>query len=104
MTVAQQEVEHVVTDDETTELRAEIESLRSQIEQLQTALTSRVAIEQAKGVLAERLHLTPDEAFEVLRRAARNTRQPLTRVAALVTASRTTPREVMHELNGHRAA
>jgi hypothetical protein len=49
--------------------------------QLQAALHSRVMIEQAKGVLAERHHVTPDEAFLILRRYARNHNRPLTPLA-----------------------
>jgi AmiR/NasT family two-component response regulator len=50
-------------------------------EQLQTALNSRVMIEQAKGVLAERTGTTPAEAFRDLRRYARNSGTTLARVA-----------------------
>jgi GAF domain-containing protein len=49
--------------------------------QLQVALNSRVMIEQAKGILAERLEMTPDEAFVMLRRYARNHNHPLTQLA-----------------------
>jgi GAF domain-containing protein len=50
--------------------------------QLQVALNSRVMIEQAKGILAERLQTSPDDAFLVLRRYARNNNYALTELAA----------------------
>ena len=49
--------------------------------QLQLALTSRIVIEQAKGVLAERLRISPDNAFEVLRGAARSRNRLLSDLA-----------------------
>ena len=40
--------------------------------QLEHALQSRVAIEQAKGIVAERYRLGLDEAFDFIRRASRS--------------------------------
>jgi AmiR/NasT family two-component response regulator len=51
------------------------------IEQLQSALNSRVVIEQAKGVVAERGGLDMEQAFAVLRRYARTTQQRLSDLA-----------------------
>jgi len=50
-------------------------------DQLNHALNSRVTIEQAKGVLAERLNLGMDKAFAVLRSHARNHNLRLAEVA-----------------------
>ena len=50
-------------------------------EQLQTALNSRVIIEQAKGKLAERLKVDMDQAFSVLRDHARTRNLRLSDVA-----------------------
>jgi hypothetical protein len=69
-------------------------------EQLQHALTSRIVLEQAKGVLAARLGCDVAEAFEVLRAHARNGNLRLTEVArevvedglVLPAVSRRTPR------------
>jgi GAF domain-containing protein len=52
--------------------------------QLQQALDSRIAIEQAKGILAERFHLEMADAFSQLRRFARRTNQRLSDVASAV--------------------
>jgi ANTAR domain-containing protein/GAF domain-containing protein len=49
--------------------------------QLQTALDSRVVIEQAKGILAERVKVDLDQAFRLLRSHARDTSRPLAAVA-----------------------
>ena len=49
--------------------------------QLQHALDSRVTIEQAKGMIAERLHIDMDQAFAILRAMARSNRIHLTSVA-----------------------
>ena len=51
---------------------------------LQRALTSRIRIEQAKGILAERTSGTVDEAFESLRSYARRHRLCITVIAERV--------------------
>ena len=53
-------------------------------EQLQTALNSRVLIEQAKGVLAERLHVAVDDAFTLLRSSARSRNRRLSDLAQAI--------------------
>lgn len=50
--------------------------------QLEGALVSRIVIEQAKGVLAERHGIDIQEAFERLRHEARATRRKIHEVAA----------------------
>jgi GAF domain-containing protein len=56
------------------------------VEQLQFALTSRVIIEQAKGVLAERCGVDMGEAFTMLRKHARNNNLRLADVAKGIVA------------------
>jgi hypothetical protein len=62
----------------------------ARVAQLQHALTSRIVVEQAKGMLAERYSLTPDEAFELIRLAARSNGL---KVHALSNSVVTSPRE-----------
>jgi GAF domain-containing protein len=50
-------------------------------EQLQNALNSRVMIEQAKGLLAERLQISVSDAFAVLRSSARSRNRRLADLA-----------------------
>lgn len=62
----------------------ELEEARTLAQQLQHALDSRIIIEQAKGILAERNQITPAEAFQRLRKYARHTQTRLHDVAAQV--------------------
>jgi hypothetical protein len=71
-----------------------MEFLLERIAQLQTALDSRVVIERAKGVLAERYGVGYDEAFEALRQAARSSRMELKAVAQRIVDDRQTPNEI----------
>ena len=61
------------------------------VSELQGALDSRVIIEQAIGILAERFDLPFEDAFEVLRAAARNSRREVRAVAEDLRVSRETP-------------
>ncbi len=61
---------------------------------LQHALTSRIAIEQAKGMIAEHNHVDMDEAFARLRAYSRNHNRRLTEVAEAVVAGTTDVRSI----------
>jgi hypothetical protein len=50
----------------------EVGQLRLSVKQLEHALAARVVVEQAIGVLTERQHSSPREAFERLRKVARS--------------------------------
>jgi hypothetical protein len=70
-------------DDETDE----VARLRVAVTQLEHALATRVVVEQAIGVLAERQHSTPRAAFERLRKAARSRGRRVHDLARMVVAS-----------------
>jgi AmiR/NasT family two-component response regulator len=84
---------------------SELESLQRQLgavklenAQLRTALESRIVIEQAKGVLIERLDLPADDVFPLMRAAARRARMNLHDLAAEVLQSRVTVGYIEREL------
>jgi AmiR/NasT family two-component response regulator len=84
--------------DELAELRARVADLEKQNEHLRVGLASRIVIEQAKGVLIERLDLPPDEIFELLRAAARRSRTNLHTIAAEILQTRVTPDYIMRQI------
>jgi transcriptional regulator with GAF, ATPase, and Fis domain len=53
-------------------------------EQLQTALNSRVVVEQAKGAIAQTYGVSVDQAFELLRSYCRRNQLPLGKMARLI--------------------
>jgi signal transduction protein with GAF and PtsI domain len=65
----------------------EVDRLRVAVTQLEHALSARVVVEQAIGVLAERHHLAPRTAFERLRKAARSRGRKVHDLAREVVAS-----------------
>jgi hypothetical protein len=75
------------------------------IRQLQEALDSRVVIEQAKGILSERFALNIDDAFELLRLAARTSGLKINSLAAQLVVNRRTPPAIAEALVrlGYRA-
>jgi hypothetical protein len=65
----------------------ELSRLRLAVGQLEHALSARVIVEQAIGVIAERQRLTPRQAFERLRKAARSRGRRVHDLARMVVAS-----------------
>jgi hypothetical protein len=65
--------------------------LRATVGQLEHALATRIRVEQAIGVLAERHRIKPRQAFEQLREAARNRGRKVIDIAGDVVASATNP-------------
>jgi AmiR/NasT family two-component response regulator len=67
---------------------ARLEQLEKEVRELRIALESRIVIEQAKGVLSAVLDMAPEDAFEILRCQARNTRRHIHDVAREVIDTR----------------
>jgi hypothetical protein len=63
------------------------ESAVARVQHLETAMASRAAIEQAKGILMERGRLSADQAFEALARASMAANRKLRDVAEHVVAT-----------------
>jgi GAF domain-containing protein len=73
-------------------------------EHLQTAVNSRVLIEQANGILAERLQVDVDQAFVLLRRGARSHNRRLSDLAyAIVAGARPPSADVIKQRAAPRA-
>ncbi len=72
-----------------------VRELQTTVLQLQSALDSRVMIERGIGMLAERFALTLPDAFELLRKAARDSRREVRALAEELLESRgRTPDEI----------
>ena len=72
-----------------------VDALLEENRQLREALESRIRIEQAKGILAERLELDVGQAFELLRYSARSKRIRIHELAARVLPNEPTPLEIV---------
>jgi AmiR/NasT family two-component response regulator len=81
-----------------TSLQRRVAELELENEQLRHALASRIIIEQAKGVLVERLDLPPKEVFELIRSAARRAGMKLPELAAEILRSRVTPELIQQQI------
>src|ERR1700735_5502170 len=86
-------------------MEEEAHRLRTTVGQLEHALTARIRIEQAIGVLAERHRIRPRQAFEQLRTAARNRGRRVIDIATDVVASASNPLlQLPEELSRQRTA
>ena len=70
--------------------------------QLEHALESRIGIEQAKGIVAERYGLDVEEAFELIRRTARSHRMKLYDLVGAIRPGQETPVELAELIAAER--
>ena len=95
-----------------THTSTEVTELQARVAQLQTALETRILVEQSKGILAERFKLSVDDSFLLLRYAARSSRTNIHELAHEIVVKGTTPRSITVAMArqqrwrdaGHRAA
>ncbi|RSM66807.1 ANTAR domain-containing protein [Amycolatopsis sp. WAC 01376] len=78
-----------------------ITGLTATSEQLQGALSSRVIIEQAKGLVSARLEIGTDDAFLLIRRYARSHNLRIGEVCESLVGRRTTAADLVVALNEH---
>jgi hypothetical protein len=71
--------------------RARLLGAKELSDQLQKAMESRAAIEQAKGILIGQRHVSPDEAFNMLVRTSRRESRKLRDIAAEIVARAQNP-------------
>ena len=75
--------------------KRKVSELQTTVLQLQSALDSRVVIERGVGMIAERFGLSPRDAFELLRKAARDSRREVRALAEeLLESPGRTPDEI----------
>lgn len=78
----------------------EIDGLRRQVEKLGALLTEEQTVSLAVGMLAERFHLTPNEAHERLRRHARSTQSKLQSLGAQIVSQASHANELLRAAVG----
>lgn len=87
---------------------SELDQARTLAQQLQHALDSRVIVEQAAGILAERNHITASEAFDGSARTPGTTRAASTtsrhRSSTAHRPSRSSPGRILADEPVHRLA
>ncbi|MGW2541374.1 ANTAR domain-containing protein, partial [Kitasatospora sp. NPDC001574] len=69
-------------ESESARLRATIDRLRGEVEGQRRAMRTRAVIEQAKGILIERISCSPDAAFGHLVRLSQDSNRKLADLAA----------------------